>query len=199
MLGHVWGMLSHPHREWEKVNLEIKDEGHGYIWHLLVLSAIPGLASLVGATQVGWSPLGLDPVKLTFASALLMSGLSYVSIIMAIVAMGMLAYWMTVTFGSEASRQRCIIFAAYVGTPLYLCGLLALYPSLPLTLCGILAGIGYAVYLLFIGMPHVMGISFERGFIFSSALVCAGLVMLVCMKVGSVLLWEFGGGPVFFH
>lgn len=199
MLNHVWGMLSHPHQEWEKVNSEIKDHGHDYIWHLLVLSAIPGVASLVGATQVGWSLTGLDPVKLTFASALVMSGLSYVSIVGAIVVMGLMAYWMGVTFGSAASRQRCIIFAAYVGTPLYLCGLLALYPSLVLTLCGIVAGIGYAVYLLFIGMPHVMGIPFERGFVFASSLICAGLVLLVCMKVGSVMLWQYGGGPVFFH
>ncbi|WP_281645486.1 Yip1 family protein [Parendozoicomonas sp. Alg238-R29] len=197
MLHHIWGMMSHPHEEWDRINGEIRDHGHDYLWHLTVLAAIPGAASFIGATEVGWSLTGLDPVKLTMASALFMSVVSYFAIIGAIIVMGIFAHWMAKTFGSNPSYQRCIIFSAYVATPLYFCGLLALYPSLPLTLFGIIAGIGYATYLLFIGMPHVMGIPFERGFMFASALACAGLVLLVCMKVGSAIFWQFGGGPVF--
>ena len=199
MLHHIWGFMTHPHKEWDRVNSEIRDHGHDYLWHLVVLAAIPGIASFVGATQVGWSVTGLDPVKLTTTSALLMSGLSYFVIIGAVIVMGIFTHWMSRTFGSQASYQRCIIFAAYVATPLYLCGLLALYPSLPLTLFGILAGISYAVYLLYIGMPHVMGIPFERGFMFATALICAGLVVLVCMKVASAIFWQWGVGPVFLH
>ncbi len=197
MLHHVWGILSHPHEEWDRINGEIRDQGYDYIWHILVLAAIPGIASFIGATQIGWSATGLDPVKLTALSAFIMSGLSYSAIVAAVIIMGMFAHWMTRTFGCTASYQRCIIFTAYVATPLYLCGLLALYPSIPLTIFGLLAGISYAVYLLFIGMPHVMGIPFERGFLFASALICAGLVLLVCIKVASAIFWQYGGGPVF--
>ncbi|CAM3698414.1 Yip1 family protein [Parendozoicomonas haliclonae] len=197
MLHHIWGFLTHPHQEWDKVNGEIKDHGHDYLWHLIVLAAIPGLASFIGATQVGWSVTGLDPIKLTVFSALIMSALSYFAIIGAVIVMGLFAHWMSRTYGSKASYQRCVIFAAYVATPLYLCGLLALYPSLPLSMIGILAGISYAVYLLFIGMPHVMGVSFEQGFLFAASLICAGLVVLVCMKVATAIFWQMGIGPVF--
>ena len=199
MLHHIWGLLSHPHNEWDRINGEIRDQGHDYIWHLLVLAAIPGLASYIGATQIGWSVTGLDPVQLTHGSALVMSVISYIAIIGAIITLGLFAHWMSETFGSQPSYQRCIIFAAYVATPLYLCGLMALYPSLPLTLFGVLAGITYAVYLLYVGMPYIMGISFERGFMFATSLVCAGLVVLVVMKVASALAWQFGFGPVFLH
>ncbi|MCL6271307.1 YIP1 family protein [Sansalvadorimonas sp. 2012CJ34-2] len=199
MLHHILGLLSHPHSEWDKINGEIRDRGHDYIWHLLILAAIPGVASLIGATHVGWSLTGLDPIRLTVGSALAMSLISYLAIIGAVITMGMFTHWMAKTFGTAPSYQRCIMFAAYVATPLYLCGLMALYPSLPLTLFGILAGIAYAVYLLYIGMPHIMGISFERGFMFATSLVCAGLVLLVVMKVASAMAWQIGFGPVFMH
>ena len=197
MLQHLLGMFIHPHKEWDNLNQGITSHNHNFIWHLLVLAAIPGFASYFGATQVGWSLTGLDPVLLTHDSALVMSLLSWLAIIGAVLTMAVFTHWMGKTYGCKASWERCIVFASYTATPLYLCGLLALYPSLPLSLLGILAGIGYATYLLFIGMPHIMGISFERGFMFASSLVCAGLVVLVCMKVASSLMWQMGAGPVF--
>ncbi|WP_211825575.1 Yip1 family protein [Kistimonas asteriae] len=197
MLNHVIGMFYHPHKEWDAIDHEIDRHERFYLSHLFLLAAIPGICSYLGATRVGWSPLGLDPVKLTPFSALLMSALSYCAIVGAIVFMGLFIHWMARTYGCHPSRGRCIIFAAYTATPLYMTGLLALFPSVSLSLFGILMGVSYAVYLLFIGIPHVMHIPFERGFLFASAIVCVGLVVLVSMKVISTLFWEVGFGPVF--
>ena len=199
MLHHIWGMLAHPRKEWEDIDAEIRDHGYDYILHLLVLGAIPSVASYIGATHVGWTLTGLDPVRLTPLSALVMSLMSYFAIIGATVTIGLFAHWMSKTFGSKASYQRCIMFAAYVGTPLYLSGLAALYPSTPLSLTVIIAAIAYAVYLLYIGMPKVMDIPFEQGFLFASSLVCSALVVLVVMKVATAIAWQLGLGPVFEH
>jgi len=42
-----------------------------------------------------------------------------------------------------------------------------------------------------------MGIPEERGFLFSSAVVGVAMVILICMMVGSVILWEYGAAPAF--
>jgi len=47
------------------------------------------------------------------------------------------------------------------------------------------------------GLPIVMGIEKERAVMYGGALLTVALVILVSTRVGSVLLWNFGAGPVF--
>jgi hypothetical protein len=46
-------------------------------------------------------------------------------------------------------------------------------------------------------VPIVMGISAERGFLFSSAVLAVGLVALVGLLASTVVLWSYGLGPSF--
>ncbi|MCK5895087.1 MAG: hypothetical protein KAG53_11975 [Endozoicomonadaceae bacterium] len=71
------------------------------------------------------------------------------------------------------------------------------FPSISLSCFGILLGVSYAVYLLFIGIPHVMHIPLGWGFLFACAIVCAGMVVLVSIKVIIALLLDVGFGPIF--
>jgi hypothetical protein len=43
----------------------------------------------------------------------------------------------------------------------------------------------------------VMGIPKERGFLFSSAVLAIAMVILICLMVGSVILWDMGAAPAF--
>ena len=63
-------------------------------------------------------------------------------------------------------------------------------------LIGVVA-VSWAVYLLYLGIPIVMGIPEERGFLFSSAVLAISMVILICLMVGSVILWDFGAAPAF--
>lgn len=58
-----------------------------------------------------------------------------------------------------------------------------------------LAGVSYSVYLLYTGVPILMKIPEEKGFIYASSVVTAGLVLLVALMTGSVILWSNGFGP----
>ena len=59
------------------------------------------------------------------------------------------------------------------------------------------AAAGYAIYLLYIGVPIVMRIPAERGFLFASAMVGVGLVGCATLLGVTVILWEMGAMPVF--
>ncbi len=63
-------------------------------------------------------------------------------------------------------------------------------------LIGVVA-LSWSVYLMYLGIPIVMNIPEERGFLFSSAVLAIAMVILICLMVGSVILWDFGAAPAF--
>ena len=196
ILSHVWGLLSHPEEEWKAIRKENCTIGKCYCSHVLLLAAIPPLAGYVGTTQVGWQVAGREVHKLTPDSALMIAILSYLTILVAVFTIGKLIHWMGQTYGAKQTLPQCIALAAYTATPLFLIGVMLLYPVLWLNLLIGLPVLAYSVYLLYTGVPIVMGITKERGFLFSSAVLAVGLVTLVAVLAATVILWDIGVGPV---
>jgi glyoxylase-like metal-dependent hydrolase (beta-lactamase superfamily II) len=58
-----------------------------------------------------------------------------------------------------------------------------------------LPALAYTVYLLYSGVPVMMGVTKERGFLFASAVLAVGLVMLVAVLAATAILWGMGVGP----
>ncbi len=197
VLSHVWGLLSHPEKEWKNIRKENCTIGKCYCSHVLLLAAIPPVAGYFGTTQVGWQVVSREVHKLTPESALWIAILSYLTILVAVFTIGKLIHWMGQTYGAKRSLSQCIALAAYTATPLFLSGIMLLYPMLWLNLLIGLPVLAYSVYLLYTGVPIVMGVTKERGFLFSSAVLAVGLVALVAVLAATVILWDIGIGPVF--
>ncbi|BAV34788.1 membrane protein [Sulfuricaulis limicola] len=197
ILSHVWGLLSHPEEEWKSIRKENCTIGKCYCSHVLLLATIPPLAGYFGTTQVGWQVVTREVQKLTPESALWIAILSYLTILVAVFFIGKMIHWMGQTYGAKQTLPQCIALAAYTATPLFLSGLMLLYPLLWLNLLIGLPVLGYSVYLLYTGVPIVMGIPEERGFLFSTAVLAVGLVTLVAVLVATVILWDIGIGPVY--
>jgi len=164
---------------------------------VLVLAAIPVVCGFIGTTQVGWEIGGREAIKLTTASALKISVLYYITMLVAVFTIGKLIHWMGETYGTKQPLAQCIALAAYTATPLFLVGIMQLYPLLWLNLLVGLPALAYSVYLLYTGVPVMMDISEERGFLFSSAVLAVGLVTLVAVLAATVIMWSSGFGPVF--
>ena len=76
-------------------------------------------------------------------------------------------------------------------------GVVALYPVLWFVTCAGMLAVCYSVYLLYSGVPIMMNIPEEKGFIYSSSVVTCGLVLLVGIMASTVILWSLGFGPIF--
>jgi hypothetical protein len=196
-LQHVLGLFTHPDKEWESIRDERCSIGKCYCSHVLLLAAIPVICSYIGTTQIGWSIGGGDPVKLTAASALPLAIMFYITILVGIFAMGFMIHWMGKTYDAEKPLPSCIALAAYTATPLFLIGIMTLYPALWLNLILGLPALAYTVYLLYTGVPTIMEVSKEQGFLFSSAVLAVGLVMLVGVLAATIIIWSIGIGPVY--
>ena len=192
LLTHVWGLLAHPKAEWKSIRDERCTVGKCYCSHVLFLAAIPVIAYYFGTTKVGWV-IGSKAVRLSVDSALQISALTYITLLLGVFAMGKAIHWMSQTYGAKQSLPQAIALAAYTATPLFLTGIMLLYPILWLNLLVGLVALAYTIYLLYTGVPIMMKISMERGFLFASAVLGVGLVMLVGVLAATVVLWDVGG------
>lgn len=197
MIHHVWGLFAHPNQEWQEIRGEEESISHMYLTHVLLLAAIPAVSAYIGTTQVGWSIGSRAPVMLTEASAMQLTIMSYLAMLIGVAVMGAFINWMSRTYDASPSMAQCVVFAAYTATPLFIGGLAALYPNLWLAMLIGTGAICYTVYLLYIGIPTFMNIPADEGFLFSSSVLAVGLVMLVSMIALSVILWGSGVGPVY--
>jgi hypothetical protein len=197
MLQHVWGLFVNPKREWQAIRDDKCTIGKCYAIHVLILAAIPAISGFIGTTQFGWQIGAGDPVKLTTESAALISVLYYLAMLVGVFAIGYMIYWMAGTYGATVALSQCVVLAAYTATPLFLIGVMELYPVLWVNLVVGIVALTYTVYLLYTGVPIMMGISEDRGFLFSSAVLAVGLVAFVALLAVTAILWGMGLEPQF--
>ncbi len=197
LVQHIKGLLTNPNIEWAAIRDRNLSVAQLYTEFLLVAAAIAPVCALIGTTTIGWS-IGIgDPVKLTFGSALKMSVAFYIAILVATFTIGKLIHWMSETYGSEQSLSTCVALAGFTALPLFLVGVVQLIPTLWLNFIVGLPALAYSVYLLYTGVPIMMQIPKERGFLFSSSILAVGLVTLVGLLAITAGLWGVGIGPRF--
>ncbi|MEI6860558.1 MAG: Yip1 family protein [Shewanella sp.] len=196
ILNHLMGLYTHPKQEWhtiEKNNEALKSS----LSHILLIALIPVICTFIAATELGWNLGVSDRLFLTQESALLMSGGMYFGLIVGVFILAYLAFWMAKTFDANPSYTQALELAAYTATPLFMVGLAALYPTIWFVMVVGLFGLAYSVYLLYTGVPIIMNIPEEKGFIYASSMVTAGLVLLVALMASTVILWSIGLGPIY--
>ena len=195
--GLIITLLSSPANGWlaiRKADLSVREV---YFRYVIPLALITPVCGFIGATQVGWPVAGADKLFMTTDSAFRIAILSFLAILVAIMMIGKMVQWMGQTYEADQPLSRCISLAAFCITPLLMIGVATLYPPLWFIYLLGLPALGYSVFLLYTGVPIMMEVSNDRGFLFSSAILTVGLIALVGLLVVTVSMWSFGLGPGF--
>jgi hypothetical protein len=196
-LAHALGLIISPQQEWQKISQEensIPGLLYGYV---LILALIGPVAGYYGTTTSGWQIGEREAVKLTSESAITLAVLYYLAVVSTVVGLGLMVRWMCKTYGGNTSLDRSIALSAYVATPIFLAGFIEFYPVLWVNLLFGLLALAHSVFLLYTGVPILMNISEDKGFLMSSALLALGLVVLVSLLTATTLMWGFGFHPQF--
>lgn len=196
-MNHLVGIITSPRSAWEAIRDQDDSVVATYLKFVIPIALLPAVAWYYGSVEVGWE-LGGRSIKLTSESAMQIMVLFYFAMLVGTGFLGYMVHWMSETYEVESSSpSKGVKIAAYTLAPMFLCGAIGFYPMLWLDiLLGCLAS-AYAVYLLYIGVPIVMKIPEERGFLFASAMVAVGLVGCAALLTATVILWEMGAMPVF--
>ena len=182
-LTHTFGLLAHPDQEWEAIRNESETVTRLYAGHILLLALIPAVAGFIGTTQVGWQIGDGQITKLSVTSALQLSTLFYAAMLAGIFILGKFIDFFAATYDAVERTPRGVALAAYTATPIFLIGVIAAYPNIWVNMLAGLVAVAYAVYLLYEGLPILMRIPADKGFMFASAVLTVGLVMLSLIHI----------------
>ncbi len=198
ILNHLFGFYTQPKQEWKSVG----EKRESYIYalsHILVISLIPAGMAYIASTLIGWD-IGAGPTAetlfLTKQSAAFMAVGMYMGLVFGVVALAALMVEIGKSFDAKPTFTQALELAAYTATPLFMAGFGAFLPELWFLMLVFLAGLSYSVYLLYTGVPIMLNIPEEKGFIYASSVVTAGLVLMSILMASSVILWSMGLGPV---
>ena len=195
MIQHAFGLMLKPRSEWEKI--APRAEKPMNIVYSLLLALLPCIAWYYGTTQVGWRVGDGEIILMTTDSASKIIVLFYLAMICSVSIIGYFIHWMSATYGASSTLVKGISVAGYCATPLYFAGLLGFQPHFMADLLIGLAAMAMSLYLLYTGIPIVMNVPKERGFLFASAIVGVCLVIFMALMGATVILWDIGFSPEF--
>ncbi len=191
-MNHVWGLLSHPNREMQEIKRENETVSHHYTHHVLLMAAIPVICAFIGTTQIGWNFGDGTFVQLSMLTGLFLGLLFYALMLAGVAVMGRVIWWMARNYPNRPALARCMVFAGYVATPLFLSGVVALYPLVWLCVAVGAIALVYTGYLLYVGIPDFLNINKEEGMSFSSSTLAIGVLVLEVLLALAVILWGYG-------
>lgn len=196
ILNHLWGIYTHPKEEWHTIDK--RHESYVYsLSHIAIVSLIPALVCYYASAHLGWSIGVGELIRLPQQSAIMFAVGMYFGLMVGVIALAILIHELAKVFDSTPTYTQSLELAAYTATPLFMVGFAAFYPALWFVMMVGFVGLSYSVYLLYSGVPILMHIPEDKGFIYSSSVVTCGLILLVILMVSSILLWSITGDPVF--
>src|SRR5690554_345138 len=124
LLSHAFGLFTHPDQEWVSIRKEHENPTRLYVAYIAILAAIAPVCAYISTAHFGWSVGSERLIKLTEISAVQLSVLTYVAMLVGVFALGYAINWMAKTYGAKEEHvpSNGIALAAYSCTPLFLAG-----------------------------------------------------------------------------
>lgn len=174
-------MLLTPKTEWGVVAGETsvpKDIVTGYV---LPLAAVAAVAHFLGSVVIGTSVPMLGTVRMGVMGGIVMSVVQLVMAVVMVFIMGFIIDALAPTFSGQKNFNQAVKVAAYAYTPVWVASVPAIIPYLG-TLFAI-AGAIYAIYLLYLGLPKLMGSPPEKAAGYTALVVVVGIVVSLIVGV----------------
>ncbi len=188
LVERVKNILLTPKPEWERIDVEPDTVGGIFQRYVLILAAIPAIASLIGSLAFGYRAFGIV-VRPSVGSALGGAVLQYVLSVCGVFVLALIIEALAPTFGGTKNRLQAVKVAAYAMTAAWIAGIIGLLPVLRLvTIVSILGGI-YSLYLLYLGLPRLMKAPADKAVAYVVSVIVAGIVLyfLIGMITGLLL------------
>ena len=198
-LVYVANLLANPPSGWARIHADNRSVPRVFFTHTMLFALVPAVCGYIGTTRTGWQVGAGNLIKLTEGSAALMACAYYAAMLVGALSVGWVIRWMSRTYGVDQPAGQCLALASFSATPLFLVGAVQLYPVLWLNLVAGLPALALTTYLFYRGVPVMMEVTRDRGFLFATAVMGFGLVALVAMLAVTVLLWASGFAPQFTH
>jgi Yip1 domain len=170
-----------PAATWPVIEAEPHDAKSLFVPYMLILAAIPAVASFIGLSLVGMGGFGFS-FRVPVASGLAMMVTTYILTLVMTFGMGWLASALAPTFGGQSNLVQGLKLAVFGGTPMMLAGVLNAVPAL--SIIGLLVAL-YSLYVMYLGLPVLMKNPKEKTVAYMVVLIIASIIAGVVLGMVS--------------
>jgi hypothetical protein len=178
LVDRAQAILLSPGQEWSRIAQENTSVSDLLVRYVAPLSAVPPVCAVLGLWFSGQpvGPFDVARQALGFAQSLLAVGL-----------LAWIAAWLAPLFKARSDRLAALRLMGYSLTPYWLLGLLQLSPAL-LPVAALFSL--YALFLIHLGLPHLMGCPEDQTLPFTGAIALNMLVL--GFGLGTLSQWLSG-------
>ncbi len=177
LIQRVQRILFQPAQTWPVIAGEPATAASIYTRYVMVLAAIPALATFVGLSVFGIGGFGVS-VRMPLGAGLAQAVLSYGLTLAAVFVLALVADALAPVFGGTKNPLNALKLIAYAGTAGFVGGIFALVPML--WILSLLASL-YGIYLLYTGVPVLMKTSREKALPYTAVLIVCGIVAMAVL------------------
>jgi hypothetical protein len=160
----------------------------------LWLVLLPPVFVFIGTHRFGWL-MGVEPIVLPDPIIAIVSIAYFVLLAFGFVTTALVSAWMANTYGAVSNFGMHFALVSVVGAPLAIGSIVHLYPHAFINVLVLVPTLIWVIYLLYRGLPVMLGTGPERGMLMASALVAWMLVAWVSLIGITAALWRYGLGP----
>jgi len=143
----VKNIIMTPKTEWLVIAAEEPNTAQIFKGYVLPLALIPSIAYVIGLGVIGRGLVS------SFSWGIAMGLIQYILAFVGVYISAYVIAFLAPRFASQQDMGRAVQLVAYSYTPAWVAGILSIVPAL-----GILAFAGgiYGLYLMYLGLPHMM-------------------------------------------
>ena len=194
LFARIKNVLLNPRAEWPLIAVEPTSIAGVYRNFVAPLAALAAVMSFLRLTVIGVRLPSGDLFRTPPSSGLIYAAVSFGLGLLGVFLVSLVIDSLAPTFGGARDRRQALKTAAYAFTPAWLSSVLALVPGFA-GLLQLAAGL-YGIYLLYLGLPLVMGSSPDKSKGYTAAVVLSTMVLGIGLSaVGGVVFVMGARGP----
>ena len=178
VINRAKNMILTPKTEWDVVAAENTPPAQIATGYVLPLAAAYAVAGFIGTALI----LGMFGGALGIGFALMAAIYHLVMAIVMVFVLGFIIDALAPTFGGQKNFNQAVKVAAYSYTPIWVLSILGLIPWLGLLIS--LLAIGFAIYLLYLGLPRVMHSPPDKTAGYTAVVIIVGIVVGMILAIG---------------
>ena len=190
LVERVQAILLKPKETWPVIAQEAGDVASIYKNYLVILAAIPAVATFIGLSVVGAGMFGVS-FRVPIVAGLVNMVVGYVLSLVMVFVLSLIANALAPSFAGEKNALNAFKLVAYASTAGMVGGIFNLMPGL--SMLGVLASL-YSIYLIYTGIPPLMKSPQDKAIGYTVVIILCGIVAAVIVGVASSVFTRVGGG-----
>jgi len=186
IIERVKAILTTPRTEWPVAAAEPATTSSLYTGYIAIVAAFPIIAGFIKGSLIGTSFLGVT-VRTPIGMGIVGMVLHYALTLALAYVMALIINALAPTFGGQKDMVQSLKTVAYAWTASWVAGIAVIVPWLGWLIA--IAGAVYAIYLLYLGLPHTMKCPAEKavGYTAVSVIIAIVLSWIIALIVGGVI------------